>query len=253
MSKKRKKKRGRKKGTGPKSSINAHAEQPVDIAFKLEHGIREWITPLNAALRKYETNFGSMPDKFLSEINPDEFTNSDWVEKIQTPVFSIEQHDLLGHVEYLWSRHRAEHEEATLRGDDEWYRRQADALEPKGSAAYGPPNLGRFDKAVFDALFIRAHSYDNHEDHLWWARPRFMKEGCTAANILDSLRQRREGSLRQRREGRFVLFVEDRRFNSRKSALDAIRQLAKRFGFGLRSGQGKRSRTAKPSSDHGKT
>src|SRR5713101_8284237 len=76
----KKKRKGRTSKSGPKSSINAD-EHPVDIAFKLEQGKREWITPLNAALRKYEANFGSLPDKFLSEITPEYY-----LAKIGTPI-----------------------------------------------------------------------------------------------------------------------------------------------------------------------
>jgi hypothetical protein len=257
---KEKRKKGRKQGTGVKSKIAAQREQPVDIAFKLEHRIREWIVKLNAALRKYEANFGSLPDKFLSEINPDEFTNSDWVEKVrQLPhkmrSRAIASHDLLGHIEYLWSRHRAEHEEATQRGNADWFRHQADALEPKDSAAYAPPNLGRFERKVFDALFIRAHSYDNHEDYLYWARPRFMKEGCTAQQVLNMLHRREERfytakqiqlceekGIKQDQPKKGVrLVVEGRRFKDARRTREAITRIAKRFGFGLRDEQGKHS------------
>jgi hypothetical protein len=227
---KKQNKAGRKKGSGLKSSINPRREYYRDIADRLGTGFREWITPLNKSIKNYEKHFGRLP-----------FSRHGGV---VVRIWDLtKQGQRLHDIRRLWRNHQKEHAQAVLHGDAEWFQRQADALK-RGYRHYSKQNQGRFDQAVFETLFSRAHSYSGQDGMLGSLRKDFL--GCTADDVLDSLRQRKrrdyatEEYLQERDRPKKRLYVEECPFKDRKDALEAIRRLAKQFGFELRNRRGKR-------------
>ncbi len=210
---------GRKSGSG-KSSIKH--EWHTQISDKLERGVYESITLLRELIKDYEKRFGSY-DRPPGPKND-----------IET--YATEQGNSWLRIANVWQVYLKEHKRAVLRGDPDWFDRQAEAL--RGRYRSSSADKRQFYKAVFMQLFNRARSYDN-PSHPVMLELRKSFAGCTAMSVLESLKKENCGTDRQPDR----IKVEGHCFENEKRACEEIREFATQFGFKVVREQGKHRET----------
>jgi hypothetical protein len=196
---KRRKGGGRKSDSGVKSSIKAQPALPfTDKRERLFHGQRDWrMICLRRMLEVIAKNDGdALP--------------------FRTPI-----------MDELWRGLIAEFEQAVLRGDADWFHRQANVIQGKRKARYTMRGIFEWEVAplLLQAADLNAKGYR-----------------MTAGSIYAGLTKKECPTVRQPHGVK----VENCYFENRERCMDAIRELAESLGMPLLKEQGKQPKK-KPS------